>query len=307
MLASAAQGVSNAASGAAKWALSKAIQCGPIPKHVAFIMDGNRRFARKTHSQLAEGHSAGEKKLQETLQWCLDLGIQEVTVFAFSIENFKRSEEEVHYLMDLAGKKVKELISHPDFRVRNRIRVYGDLRLLPSELQSSIAEAMHMSRNNPGAVLNICFSYTSTHEITHAVRKIAEGVQGGYLKPDDIDIDLIEQCLYTHGSAPIDLLIRTSGEIRLSDFLLWQSSTSCLAFLDVLWPEFSVWDLYKTLIQYQYNYSRMMQLRETLSNSKPSRTKDADSENRVAGFISETRSKEAAFMESLLPETRSES
>lgn len=141
-------------------------------------------------------------------------------------------------------------------------------------------------------MLNICFSYTSTHEITSAIRHAAIGVEKGVIQPEDIDFDLLEQCLYTHSSQPVDLLIRTSGEIRLSDFLLWQTSTSCLAFIDVLWPEFSVWDLYRTMLQYQYHQSRMMELRREMHRLKVVRTTGDAGAERVSRFLNDIKQQE---------------
>ncbi|KAG8588715.1 hypothetical protein GDO81_006070 [Engystomops pustulosus] len=163
------------------------LKAGPMPKHVAFIMDGNRRYAKKCHVERQEGHSQGFEKLAETLRWCLNLGICEVTVYAFSIENFKRSKEEVDGLMELARQKFTRLLEEKCF-------------------------------------LNVCFAYTSRHEVTNAVCEVARGVQEGLIEPRDVTENLLDQCLYTSHSPDPDLLIRTSGEVRLSDFLLWQTS-----------------------------------------------------------------------------------
>ncbi|KAE8623884.1 hypothetical protein XENTR_v10005767 [Xenopus tropicalis] len=201
------------------------LKAGPIPKHVAFIMDGNRRYAKKCHVERQEGHSQGFEKLAETLRWCLNLGICEVTVYAFSIENFKRSAEEVEGLMELARQKFARLLEEKCF-------------------------------------LNVCFAYTSRHEISNAIREAAWGVQEGLLDPRDVSESLLDQCLYTAKSLEPDLLIRTSGEVRLSDFLLWQTSHSCLVFQSVLWPEYTFWNLCEAILRYQYNYSNIQKARE---------------------------------------------
>nr|XP_009507539.1 PREDICTED: dehydrodolichyl diphosphate synthase isoform X4 [Phalacrocorax carbo] len=202
------------------------IKAGPMPKHVAFIMDGNRRYARKCHVERQQGHSQGFDKLAQTLRWCLNLGIREVTVYAFSIENFKRSKEEVDGLMDLARQKFSRLLEEQCF-------------------------------------LNVCFAYTSRHEISNAVREMAWGVEQGLLEPSDVSESLLDKCLYTNNSPDPDLLIRTSGEVRLSDFLLWQTSHSCLVFQSVLWPEYSFWNLCEAILRFQMNYSALQKARDS--------------------------------------------
>ncbi|XP_074018078.1 dehydrodolichyl diphosphate synthase complex subunit DHDDS isoform X3 [Numenius arquata] len=202
------------------------IKAGPMPKHVAFIMDGNRRYAQKCHVERQQGHSQGFDKLAQTLRWCLNLGIREVTVYAFSIENFKRSKEEVDGLMDLARQKFSRLLEEQCF-------------------------------------LNVCFAYTSRHEISNAVREMAWGVEQGLLEPSDVSESLLDKCLYTNNSPDPDLLIRTSGEVRLSDFLLWQTSHSCLVFQSVLWPEYSFWNLCEAILRFQMNYNALQKARDS--------------------------------------------
>uniref|UniRef100_A0ABI8A2S1 Alkyl transferase n=1 Tax=Felis catus TaxID=9685 RepID=A0ABI8A2S1_FELCA len=207
------------------------IKAGPVPKHVAFIMDGNRRYAKKRQVERQEGHSQGFNKLAETLRWCLNLGILEVTVYAFSIENFKRSKSEVDGLMDLARQKFSRLMEEQCF-------------------------------------LNVCFAYTSRHEISNAVREMAWGVEQGLLDPSDISESLLDKCLYTNHSPHPDILIRTSGEVRLSDFLLWQTSHSCLVFQPVLWPEYTFWNLCEALLQYQMNHSMLQKARDMYAEER---------------------------------------
>ncbi|POI33303.1 hypothetical protein CIB84_002945 [Bambusicola thoracicus] len=201
------------------------IKAGPMPKHVAFIMDGNRRYAQKCHVERQQGHSQGFDKLAQTLRWCLNLGIREVTVYAFSIENFKRSKEEVDGLMDLARQKFSRLLEEQENLKKHGvcIRVLGDLPLLPLDVQELIAQAVMATRNYNKCFLNVCFAYTSRHEISNAVREMAWGVEQGLLEPSDVSESLLDKCLYTSNSPDPDLLIRTSGEVRLSDFLLWQA------------------------------------------------------------------------------------
>lgn len=229
------------------------VKSGRIPKHVAFIMDGNRRYAKKNNVKKAEGHSKGFDKLSETLQWCLELGIFEVTVFAFSIENFKRSKQEVDELLELARQKFQRLLDERDKLNEHGIciRVIGNFYLIPEDIKKQIAEAMIMTKDNKRAILNVAFAYTSSDEITSAIKNVVEGVDRSELNLEDINEDLINKCLHTRHSPEPDLLIRTSGEIRFSDFLLWQTSNSCIYFAKRLWPEFSVYDLLSAILYYQ--------------------------------------------------------
>ncbi|XP_071571703.1 dehydrodolichyl diphosphate synthase complex subunit DHDDS [Temnothorax nylanderi] len=246
----------------------KIIKTGQVPRHVAFIMDGNRRYANKRNIVKREGHSQGFEKMTETLNWCMDLGIREVTVYAFSIENFKRSKEEVDELMDLARQKFKRLLEEKDklMEVGVCIRVIGNLSLLPEDLCKLIAEAMVLTKDNNKAFLNLAFCYTSRDEITHTIKDIVKGVKHTDILPEDINEDLIADCLYTYKSPNPDLLIRTSGETRLSDYLLWQIADSCVYFTDVLWPEFSIWHFLGAVFYYQRCYPDLQKFRK---NSKP--------------------------------------
>lgn len=232
------------------------VKSGRVPRHVAFIMDGNRRFASKTNVKRVEGHQRGFDKLAETLQWCLELGISEVTVYAFSIENFKRSPEEVDALIDMARAKYQRLLEEKDKLMEEGvcIRVIGNLSLVPEDIRKMIAEAMLMTKDNKKATLNVAFAYTSRDEITNAIIDIVEGAQNGEIQEDDIDENLISNCLYTKSDP--DLLIRTSGEVRFSDFLLWQIKEANICFANVLWPEFNIWNLLACVLKYQVNYNQ---------------------------------------------------
>lgn len=235
-----------------------------MPKHVAFIMDGNRRYAQKEHKERQEGHTQGFEKLAETLRWCLNLGIHEVTVYAFSIENFKRSKEEVDGLMELARQKFSRLLTEQENLEKHGvcIRVLGDLTLLPEDLQTLIAKAVVSTRAHNKCFLNVCFAYTSRHEIANAVKEMAWGVEQGLIKSSDVSEVLLSECLYSSNSPNPDLLIRTSGEVRLSDFLLWQTSYSCLVFQSVLWPEYSFWNLCEAILQFQLSHRSIQKARE---------------------------------------------
>ncbi|XP_034172312.2 dehydrodolichyl diphosphate synthase subunit isoform X1 [Osmia lignaria lignaria] len=258
--------------------LMKILSTGHIPKHVAFIMDGNRRYASKNGMEKLDGHSKGFDKFAETLQWCKDLGVQEVTFYAFSIENFKRQEEEVKGLLNLAEEKFHSLLGEKD-KIRKyglRVRIIGNLSLLPLKLQELIAETMIFTKEHNKAFLNIAFAYTSRDEITRAIKDVIEGVQTGDILSEDIDEDLISNCLYTNNSPNPDLLIRTSGEVRFSDFLMWQISSTCIYFTNILWPEFNVWDFLNAIFYYQRCYSdiqkvrKMQNMKSTIQNSRQS-------------------------------------
>ncbi|XP_046751782.1 dehydrodolichyl diphosphate synthase complex subunit DHDDS [Diprion similis] len=264
----------------------KVLKTGSVPKHVAFIMDGNRRYANKNRVKKVDGHTKGFDKLTETLQWCLELGIPEVTVYAFSIENFKRSEEEVNGLMELARKKFQNLLDEREKLMEHGvcIRVIGNLSLLPKDVQKLIAEAMIITKNNNRAFLNVAFSYTSRDEITNAVKDVVGGVERGDILTEDINEELISECLYTNHSPEPDLVIRTSGEVRFSDFLLWQTTCSCIYFTEVLWPEFTVWDLLAAVFYYQRCYTDL----ETMKYTRRSIfLNNNNSNSRVNNFVSE--------------------
>ncbi|XP_022081712.1 dehydrodolichyl diphosphate synthase complex subunit DHDDS-like [Acanthaster planci] len=257
---------------------TRVLKTGPVPKHIAFIMDGNRRFAKKASVEKAEGHRRGFDKMAEMLQWCLDLDIKEVTVYAFSTENFKRSREEVNGLMELARQKFARLLQEKEQLMKHGvcIRVLGELHLLPKDVQEAVAEAMYFSRNNTNAILNVCLAYTSRNEITNAMKEMAVGVEEGFLRPSDISEELLERCLYTSHSPDPDLLVRTSGEVRLSDFLLWQSNYSVLSFVDVLWPEFTIWHFYSAVLHYQRNHASVTAAREANKQDQAERQQRCD-------------------------------
>ncbi|GIX75569.1 dehydrodolichyl diphosphate synthase complex subunit DHDDS [Caerostris darwini] len=238
------------------------LKSGPIPKHVAFIMDGNRRFAVQKGMEKLQGHAFGFNKLSETLEWCLDLGITEVTVYTFSIENFKRPREEVNCLMNLAREKFKELLQEKEKLKKYGvcIRIFGNISMLPVDLQMLVADAVLYTYNNTKTYLNVCLAYTSREEIANAVKDIALEVIEGNLKECDISEKIMDQSLYSRKSSTPDIVIRTSGEVRLSDFLLWQSSYSVLAFLKVLWPDFKIWHLFLAVLFYQHNYEKLKEI-----------------------------------------------
>ncbi|XP_064628045.1 dehydrodolichyl diphosphate synthase complex subunit DHDDS-like [Lineus longissimus] len=284
------------------------LKAGPLPKHVAFIMDGNRRFASKKSIQRAEGHLMGFEKLSETLEWCRDLDITEVTVYAFSIENFKRSKEEVDGLMELAREKFVKLLEEKE-RLKKYdicVRVIGNLSLLPHDIQESIAEAVYYTKDHKRATLNVCMPYTSRDEICAAMREVTEGVQLGLLRESDISAEVVDKCLYTNHSPHPDLVVRTSGEVRLSDFLLLQSSFSVLAFVKVLWPEFSIWHLYAAILHYQQNYKDVQKAKDYRQAQEESDVEESDYNHVKDHFHKDHRAKDSPNIQQRLLEYKTE-
>lgn len=270
--------------------IMKILKVGEIPSHVAFIMDGNRRFARKSGDPPIKGHEMGFKKLAQTLKWCHDLNIKEVTVYAFSIENYKRSEDEVQGLMELSRQRFRQIIKEKDkFKEHGvRIRVLGDLGLLPQDLQELISQAMEVTKENSNCTLNVALSYTSRRELSQAIKIAAQAVKDGRLKSEDITDDLLERCLYTRFSKSTDLLIRTSGEVRLSDFLLWQSSWSVTYFTSILWPDFTLKHLMAGIFYYQRNKRKIEWSRNSIIDKSDTKISDhSDKDERIAKFIQE--------------------
>jgi ditrans,polycis-polyprenyl diphosphate synthase len=241
-------------------------------------MDGNRRYAKMKRMERSLGHVLGFDKLAGTLDWCLNLGIEEVTVYAFSIENFRRSKDEVEGLMDLAKRKFEKLLNEKDVLMKHgvRVRVLGDLSMLPTEVAAPVARAVNLTKDNTNTKLNVCLAYTSRYEFVEATKRVSWGVEEGLIKPSDVTEELFERCLYTEDSPPCDLLVRTSGEVRLSDFLLWQSSYSCLCFQDVLWPEYSLWDLASAVLSYQRNYHSLQAARSDYYKERTQRVYESD-------------------------------
>ncbi|KAF9565320.1 cis-prenyltransferase [Mortierella alpina] len=235
-------------------AMVKVLQCGPVPKHVGLIMDGNRRYGRKVHVGSGKGYHLGYDTLLEIMAECMKLGIKVLTVYAFSIENFKRPPDQVNTLMELAKVRLAELCENSELvkEYGISIRVLGDDSLLPDDVRKVVRHAVDSTKNNNRAVLNMCFPYTSRQELTMASRSLVSGIEAHDLDPSDITTGTLENSLYTRSCPPMDILIRTSGEIRLSDFMLWQSSRAChIEFVDCYWPEFTFWKLLPILLRYQ--------------------------------------------------------
>ena len=221
-----------------------------LPGHVALIMDGNGRWARQRGLPRVMGHRAGVETLKRTLRLCSDWGIQALTCYAFSTENWSRPGEEVAFLMALFERVLaRELEGLMQEQVR--IRFLGDLEQLPAGLQALIADASTRTAANSGIQFNVCTNYGGRRELVHAARRLAERVAAGELRPEAIDEACFAAELHTAGERDPDLLIRTSGERRLSNFLLWQLAYAELHITDVLWPDFDDAALLTALLDYQ--------------------------------------------------------
>jgi len=233
--------------------LEEVMRRGNIPRHVAIILDGNRRFAQKAGLDKLRGHDLGAKKLDEVLRWCQELGIKYTTIYAFSTENFfNRSSEEVKMLMDLFVEKFKKVVK--DERIHKykiRVRAIGNLSCLPKQVKEAIEKAQEATQGYDGYTLNIAVGYGGRAELAEAVRRICKRIERGELKPSDVDENVIDSYLYTAGQPDPDLIIRTSGEERLSGFLLWQSAYSEFYFCEANWPEFNKIEFLRAIRTYQ--------------------------------------------------------
>ena len=221
-----------------------------IPQHIAIIMDGNRRWARARNLPVKAGHKEGAETLKKVVRYANKIGIKYITVYAFSTENWKRSEEEVKALMFLLESYLEDFSKEADTE-NYVIKVLGDMTALSEKLQKRINEAIERTKNNTGTVLSIALNYGGRNEIVNAVKQIAQKVQEGILKIEDISEEVVSENLYTKAIPDPDLLIRTSGEIRLSGFLPWQSVYSEFIFIEKLWPDFSSEDLDEAIEVYK--------------------------------------------------------
>ncbi|PMB04178.1 isoprenyl transferase [Fischerella thermalis CCMEE 5198] len=226
-----------------------------LPKHVAVIMDGNGRWAKHQGLPRIMGHKAGVDALKDLLRCCKDWGIEALTAYAFSTENWGRPHEEVDFLMTLFQRVLRqELREMVEENVQ--IRFVGNLSSLPRSLQAEISRAMEETKVNRGIKFTIATNYGGRQEIIQACRAIAQKVQQGLLQPDEIDEATFERHLYTIGICDPDLLIRTSGEMRVSNFLLWQIAYSEIYITDTLWPDFDRHEFHRALCAYQQRERR---------------------------------------------------
>jgi len=221
-----------------------------LPNHISIIMDGNRRWAKKRMLPVKLGHREGAKTLEKIVRYANKIEIKYLTVYAFSTENWKRSKEEVDALMNLLKEYLDDYSKRADTE-NIKINILGDMTAFNEELQESINNAMERTRNNTGIVFNICLNYGGRDEMTKAAQKIAQKVKDGKLNVEDITEEVITESLYTANMPDPDLMIRTSGELRTSGFLLWQLAYTEFIFLEKYWPDFKESDLDECIGIYQ--------------------------------------------------------
>ncbi len=250
--------ISDRAYSAYQLQLEREVKSRSMPEHIAIIMDGNRRFAKEVlGASPEEGHRLGRDKLEEVLHWCIDLDIKDLTVYAFSTENFSREASEVDYLMDLLEKTLYEFADDPRIHEhRVRLRVIGDMDMVPPGIQEAAEYALEKTDGYNDHSLNLAIAYGGRQDITNAVRQVAQDVLDGKLSIDDIDEQTISSRISTNGLPDPDLVLRTSGELRISNFLLWEMAYSELYFTDVYWPGFRYIDLLRAIRSYQARQRR---------------------------------------------------
>ncbi|MBQ2666038.1 polyprenyl diphosphate synthase [Methanobrevibacter sp.] len=236
-----------------EWYITRDLKPEKMPKHVAIIMDGNRRYSRlQGNMDVVKGHEIGVDTLEKVLDWSIELGIEIITVYAFSTENFNRPQHEVEGLMKLFVKNFKRLVDHEKIHKNEvKVKVVGRTELIPESVRDAIREAEDATAHYDKRLFNIAIGYDGRLEIIDSFKKIIADVQAGKITIDDVDEELVSKNLYTGGLDDPNLIIRTSGEERLSGFLLWQSSYSELYFCETLWPELRKVDFIRAIRSYQ--------------------------------------------------------
>ena len=234
------------------------VRKGPIPNHLAVIMDGNRRYAESLGLDLNEGHVRGKDTLENLSDWCRNLNIRYLTVYAFSLENFGREEEELEALMDLFEESFRNAGEDPRVhKYKVRVRALGHRELLPDRVVEAIEYAESRTKDYKDYNYSLAVAYGGRQEIVRSMKKIAEKIKSGEIDTDQIDADLISDNLYTSGLPDPDLILRTSGEERVSNFLLWQLAYSELYFADVFWPELRKIDFLRAIRSFQQRKRRL--------------------------------------------------
>ena len=244
--------------------LKEKINTNRLPKHLAIIMDGNGRWAKQKGMLRAFGHENGTKSVRETVEATAELGIENLTLYAFSTENWNRPKLEVQTLMKLLVSALKKEIKTLQ---KNNIKLaaIGNLEALPKKAHRELLEVIDKTKTNNRMTLTLALSYGSREEILNTVKKIAIKVKNNIISPENIDESVINEHLYTQNLPDVDLLIRTSGEQRISNFLLWQIAYAELYFTETLWPDFTKQNLYEAIIEYQKRERRFGKTSEQLS------------------------------------------
>ena len=244
--------------------LLKDINKDKLPRHLAIIMDGNGRWAKQRGLLRAIGHEGGTKSVKVTVETCAKLGIENLTLYAFSTENWNRPKLEVDTLMKLLVSSLKKEIK--TLQENNiRLNAIGNLTNLPKKVQKELAEVIELTGKNTRMTLTLALSYGSREELIQVVKKISEKVKNNIISSEAIDESIINEHLYTQDLPDVDLVIRTSGEHRISNFLLWQIAYAEFYFTNVLWPDFSEEDLYEAIISYQNRERRFGKTSEQIS------------------------------------------
>ncbi len=230
--------------------LKKLINLEKLPKHIAIIMDGNGRWAKKKLLPRYLGHREGMKRVIEVVTWTSNLGIKYLTLYAFSTENWKRPEEEISNLMKILILYIKNELNT---LIENNVKlnILGDLSKLPASARREVERAVYKTKDNDGMVLNIALNYGGKDEIIYAVKNLLNDFKSDNIKIEDLNTEIFSTYLYTKNQPDPDLLIRPSGELRISNFMLYQIAYTELWFSDILWPDFSEVDLYKAILDFQ--------------------------------------------------------
>lgn len=237
-----------------------------LPQHVAIIMDGNGRWAKSRGEKRTFGHKHAIKAVREAVNACNEIHIPYLTLYTFSSENWNRPEDEVDTLMSLISETIL-LEAEEIFSKGLRMHIIGDTEKLPAEVREHMQHLVDITKNNTKGNLILALSYGSQHEILSAVKKISSKVKSGELTEEEITEKVFENHLYTKDFPPVDLLIRTSGEVRISNFLLWQIAYAELQFLDILWPDFGKEDFFKCIYNYQNKERRFGKTSEQLNEN----------------------------------------
>ena len=245
--------------------LKNKIDLNKLPKHIAAIMDGNGRWAKSQGHMRVFGHKSGVKSVREITEGCAELGVPYLTLYAFSTENWARPKFEVNALMallvDTIGKEMKTLQDN-----NIKLNAIGDLDKLPTKTHNALLKGIEETKDNDRMTLTLALNYSSRWELTQTMKKIAHKVKAGDIDPESINADLIQNHLATHDIPDPELMIRTSGELRISNYLLWQLAYSELYFTDVLWPDFRKPDLHEAILDFQNRERRYGKTSEQVSD-----------------------------------------
>lgn len=222
----------------------------PVPKHIGVVLDGNRRFAKKLMMKPWKGHEWGARKVEKLLEWAEEIGVKELTLYSFSIQNMNRPKEEFDYLMQLFMKEFKQLKNDPRLEKEGiRVNIIGRIHLFPEDVHNIMKEIMEQTKDNDKFILNFAMAYGGREEVIDAVIKLSQDVKDGKVDVDKINEEIFENYLYTVDEP--DLIIRTGGDNRTSNFLIWQSNYSEWFFLEKTWPEFEKEDFVKVVEEFQ--------------------------------------------------------